>query len=119
MNKADQAVMQAHREDLAQEREDLRAEQAEERRRLWAQSHGNDSGYDPQPEAEQTAAAETMSKIRELERAIARIERDYSNVIGGSAAYHSGKQTHLKPAAQKKLDKLNRELDQLLDQCEA
>jgi hypothetical protein len=47
MNKADKAVMQAHREDLAQEREDLRAEQAEDRRRQWAQSHGNDSGFDP------------------------------------------------------------------------
>ncbi len=47
MNKADRAVMQAHREDLAQEREDLRAEQAEDRRRQWAQSHGNDSGFDP------------------------------------------------------------------------
>jgi hypothetical protein len=56
MNKADQAVMQAHREDLAQEREDLRAELAEERRRQWAQSHGNDSGYDPQPYIETTGA---------------------------------------------------------------
>jgi hypothetical protein len=60
-----------------------------------------------------------LDRIQELEKAIARIEHDYTNVIGGSAAYHSGKQTHLKPAAQKKLDKLNRELDQLLDQCEA
>lgn len=60
-----------------------------------------------------------LDRIQELEKAIARIEHDYTNVIGGSAAYYSGKQTHLKPAAQKKLDKLNRELDQLLDQCEA
>lgn len=48
MNSNDRAVMQAHREDLAQEREDLRAEQAEDLRRQWAQRHGNDSGYDPQ-----------------------------------------------------------------------
>lgn len=60
-----------------------------------------------------------LDRIHELEKAIARMEHDYTNVIGGSAAYHSGKQTQLKPAAQKKLDKLNRELDQLLDQCEA
>lgn len=48
MNRNDRAVMQAHREDLAQEREDLRAEHAEDLRRQWAQRHGNDSGYEPQ-----------------------------------------------------------------------
>lgn len=58
-------------------------------------------------------------RIQQLEQAIARIEHDYNNVVGGSSAYHSGKQTCLKPAAQKKLDKLNRELNKLLDQCEA
>ena len=60
-----------------------------------------------------------LDRIHELEKAIARMEHDYNNVIGGSAAYYSGYETQLKPAAQKKLDKLNRELDQLLDQCEA
>lgn len=58
-------------------------------------------------------------RIQQLEQAIARIEHDCNNVVGGSFAYYSGKQTHLKPAAQKKLDKLNRELNKLLDQCEA
>ena len=58
-------------------------------------------------------------QINALEAAIARIEHDSYNVIGGSKAYYSGAQTFLKPAAQKKLDKLNSELDRLLDQCEA
>jgi hypothetical protein len=58
-------------------------------------------------------------QIRALEAAITRIEHDSSNVIGGDKAYHSGAQTFLKPAAQRKLAKLNKELDQLLDQCEA
>jgi len=60
-----------------------------------------------------------QERIQEIEQAIARIEHDCNNVVGGSAAYYSGKQTHLKPAVQKKLDKLNRELNKLLDQCEA
>lgn len=58
-------------------------------------------------------------QIRALEIAITRIEHDSSNVIGGDKAYYSGAQTFFKPAAQRKLDKLNSELDRLLDQCEA
>lgn len=58
-------------------------------------------------------------QIRALEAAITRIEHDSSNVIGGDKAYHSGAQTFFKPAAQRKLAKLNKELDRLLDQCEA
>jgi len=58
-------------------------------------------------------------QIRALEIAIARIEHDSSNVIGGDKAYYSGYTTFLKPAAQRKLNKLNSELDRLLDQCEA
>ena len=58
-------------------------------------------------------------QIQALEAAIARIEHDANNVIGGSKAYHSGMQTFLKPAAQRKLDKLNAQLDALLDQCTA
>jgi len=61
----------------------------------------------------------TADQIRALEIAISRIEHDATNVIGGSKAYHSGIQTFLKPSAQRKVDKLNAQLDALLDQCEA
>lgn len=60
-----------------------------------------------------------VDQIKALEAAITRIEHDSSNVIGGDKAYHSGAQTFFKPAAQRKLAKLNKELDRLLDQCEA
>ena len=40
------AEMQAYLEDMAQQREDIRAAYAEEARIAWAQSHGNDSGFD-------------------------------------------------------------------------
>lgn len=61
----------------------------------------------------------TADQIRELEMSIARIEHNPDSVIGGSKAYHSGMQTFLKPVAQRKVDKLNAQLDALLDQCEA
>lgn len=61
----------------------------------------------------------TAQQIQALEAAIARIEYNPDNVIGGSKAFYSGMQTFLKPAAQRKLDKLNAQLDALLDQCEA
>jgi F0F1-type ATP synthase membrane subunit b/b' len=41
------AEAKAYREDMAQEREEARIAQAEEIRIAWAQSHGNDSGFDP------------------------------------------------------------------------
>ena len=41
------AELNAYLEDMAQQREDLRAAYAEEARINWAQSHGNDSGFDP------------------------------------------------------------------------
>ncbi len=58
-------------------------------------------------------------KINNLEIQIAVLYRIPSNVIGGSKAYMSGKQTYLTPAAQRKADKLNAQLNALYDQCEA
>ena len=58
-------------------------------------------------------------QVRELEASIARIEHNPDNVVGGLKAWNSGKQTFLKPSAQRTLDKLNAQLDALLDQCEA
>jgi exonuclease VII small subunit len=58
-------------------------------------------------------------QIAALEQTIARLENNPDNVIGGLKAWNSGMQTTLKPAAQRKLDKLNAELDTLYDQCEA
>lgn len=60
-----------------------------------------------------------FEQITALEAAIARIEHNPDSVIGGSKAYYSGHQTCLKPAAQRKIDSLNKQLDALLDQCEA
>ena len=60
-----------------------------------------------------------FEQITALEAAIARIEHNPDSVIGGSRAYYSGQQTYLKPAAQRKIDSLNKQLDSLLDQCEA
>jgi hypothetical protein len=54
-----------------------------------------------------------LERIEELNKSILRIEHDYTNIIGGLKAWNSGYTTELKPAAQKKLDKLTRELDQL------
>ena len=62
----------------------------------------------------------TLSEqITALEAAIARIEHNPDSVIGGSKAYYSGHQTYLKPAAQRKIDSLSKQLNALLDQCEA
>ena len=58
-------------------------------------------------------------RIAELNKSILRIEHDYTNIIGGLKAWDSGRQTELKPAAQKKLDKLTRELDKLQDEITA
>ena len=60
-----------------------------------------------------------FEQITALEAAIARIEHNPDSVIGGSKAYYSGHQTYLKAAAQRKIDSLNKQLDSLLDQCEA
>ena len=60
-----------------------------------------------------------FEQITALEAAIARIEHNPDSVIGGSRAFYSGHQTYLKPAAQRKIDSLNKQLDSLLDQCEA
>lgn len=58
-------------------------------------------------------------QIADLERQIALVEHTSTNYIGGDKAYFSGKQTFLKPAAQRKLNSLNEKLDALLDTCEA
>jgi len=58
-------------------------------------------------------------QIRELEAQAARIENNPDNVIGGEKAYYSGLETFLKPAAQRKLDKINQQLNALYDECEA
>lgn len=56
-----------------------------------------------------------MDRINELEDAALRIQRNPDNIIGGLKAFNSGYETHLKPAAQRKLDKINSEMDVLLD----
>jgi len=62
----------------------------------------------------------TVAKqIADLERQIAIIEHTATNYIGGDKAYHSGRQTFLKPTAQRKVDSLNAKLDALLDSVEA
>jgi uncharacterized protein Yka (UPF0111/DUF47 family) len=62
---------------------------------------------------------QTAQQIHSIELQIARIEHNADNYIGGSKAYHSGYQTFLKPAAQRKVDSLNKQLDKLLDSVEA
>ena len=57
-----------------------------------------------------------LERIAELNKSILRIEHDYTNVVGGLKAWDSGRETELKPAAKKKLEKLTRELDQLTDE---
>ena len=58
-------------------------------------------------------------QIADLERQISIIEHTSTNYIGGDKAYYSGFQTFLKPAAQRKVDSLNKKLDALLDTVEA
>lgn len=60
----------------------------------------------------------TAKKIHDIELQIARIEHNAASYIGGDKAYHSGAQTFLKPAAQRKVDSLNKQLDKLLDSVE-
>ena len=57
-----------------------------------------------------------LERIAELNKSILRIERDYTNAIGGLKAWDSGRTTELKPSAQKKIDKLTKELDKLQDE---
>lgn len=61
----------------------------------------------------------TAQQIHSIELQIARIEHNSNNYVGGDKAYHSGYQTFLKPAAQRKVDALNKQLDKLLDSVEA
>jgi hypothetical protein len=60
-----------------------------------------------------------FDRITVLEAAIASIENNPDSVIGGSKEYFSGRKTYFKTAAQRKLDSLNKQLNALLDQCEA
>ena len=57
-----------------------------------------------------------LERIAELNKSILRIEHDYTNVIGGLKAWDSGRETFLKPSAQKKLNRLITELDKLQDE---
>lgn len=61
----------------------------------------------------------TANQIADIERQIAVIEHNSDSYIGGAKAYFSGRQTFLKPAAQRKVDSLNKKLDALLDSVEA
>ena len=61
----------------------------------------------------------TAKQIADIERQIALIEHNADSYIGGAKAYYSGRQTFLKPAAQRKVDSLNKKLDALLDSVEA
>jgi hypothetical protein len=58
-----------------------------------------------------------MDRINELEAAALRIQRNPDNIIGGLKAFNSGYETHLKPAAQRKLDKINSEMSVLLNEA--
>ena len=61
----------------------------------------------------------TAKQIADIERQIALIEHNADSYIGGAQAYYSGHPTFLKPAAQRKVDSLNKKLDALLDSVEA
>lgn len=63
--------------------------------------------------------ATLAEQIQALEAQAFAIERNPANIVGGVKAYDSGRQTFLKPTAQRKLDKINQQLDALFDQCEA
>lgn len=63
--------------------------------------------------------ATLAEQIQALEMQAQRIENNPDNIIGGLSAWNSGYRTELKPAAQRKLDKINKQLDALYDQCEA
>jgi transcription antitermination factor NusG len=56
-----------------------------------------------------------VDRIKAIEKEILRIEHNPDYVVGGMKAWSSGAQTFLKPMVQKKLDKLNDELESLLD----
>ena len=65
------------------------------------------------------SAAEKLAKCARLELAIRLIESDPKNVIGGLAAWNSGRPTELKPAAANKLQALQKRLDNITDAFEA
>lgn len=57
--------------------------------------------------------------IAELELQLLRIEHTPASYQGGSKAFYSGLQTFYKPTVQRKVDKLQKALNALYDQCEA
>ena len=61
----------------------------------------------------------TAKQIADIERQIDLIRHNPDSYIGGDKAYYSGRQTFYKPAAQRKVDLLNKKLDALLDSVEA
>jgi hypothetical protein len=54
-------------------------------------------------------------QVNELEMKKRIIEASPASYIGGSKSYFSGYTTYLKPAAQKKIDALNKKIEKLLD----
>jgi hypothetical protein len=56
-----------------------------------------------------------IEQVNELEMKIRIIESSPASYSGGSKSYFSGLQTYLKPAAQKKIDALNKKIEKLLD----
>lgn len=68
--------------------------------------------------AVQIEALKRVAEMKSLERQILQIENCPSNVEGGLKAWNSGRPTVLKSSAKSKLDRLNRQLDNLLDQVQ-
>jgi hypothetical protein len=57
--------------------------------------------------------------IAELELQLLRIENHPDSYVGGSKAFYSGYKTEYKPTVQRKVNKLQKALNALYDQCEA
>lgn len=60
-----------------------------------------------------------VEQIKDLELQLVRIEHTPDSYQGGSKAFYSGLQTFYKPTVQRKVDKLQKALNALYDQCEA
>ena len=56
-----------------------------------------------------------IERINQLELEVARLTNNPDNVIGGWKAWSSGCATQLKPRIQKRVDKLEKEIDALTD----
>jgi len=54
--------------------------------------------------------------VQQIELDILRIETNPKSYCGGEKAYYSGNRTYFTDAAQKKIDRLNKQLEKLLDE---